>query len=165
MLGRKKEGSVICPNCGSLVGVNDERCYTCGRVNPGLWGFAPIIRRLGVDFGFTPFVIGASALIYLFTLLASGRELRTMGGGFDFLSPSGTALFVFGASGAYPVFGFNAWWTILTASWLHGGLLHIVMNMLWVRQIGPDMAEIIGPGRTTIIYVLSGACGFLLSSV
>jgi rhomboid protease GluP len=164
MFGRKREGSVVCPGCGSLVGVRDDRCYTCGRANPGLWGFAPVIRRLGTDLGFVPLVIGVSSVVYILTLLASGREVQTMGGGLNFLSPSGTALFVFGASGAYPVFGFNAWWTLLSASWLHGGLLHILFNMMWVRQIGPEMAEIIGPGRTSIIYVISGACGFFLSS-
>ena len=46
MLRRKTSGSVVCPSCGSLVGVNDERCYTCGRANPGMWGFAPALRHL-----------------------------------------------------------------------------------------------------------------------
>ena len=34
-------------------------------------------------------------------------------------------LFLFGASGAIPVFGFGRWWTVLSAGWLHAGLLHI----------------------------------------
>src|SRR5437899_9613360 len=42
----------VCPSCGNLVGVNDERCFTCGRWNPGLWGFAPLLKRLGRDLGF-----------------------------------------------------------------------------------------------------------------
>src|SRR6185436_1613180 len=63
MFKRQKTGSVVCPSCGSLVGVNDEQCYTCGRRNPGLWGFAPLLRRLGNDFGFVPLVTyGCSAL-------------------------------------------------------------------------------------------------------
>jgi rhomboid protease GluP len=36
--------------------------------------------------------------------------------------------------------------------------------MLWVRDLGPATAEILGPARTVIVYVVSGACGFLLSS-
>lgn len=162
---RKREGSVVCSGCGSLVGVRDERCYSCGRVNPSLWGFAPALRRLGSDMGFVPLVIGASSIVYALTLLASGRDLQIFGGGFNILSPSNTALFIFGASGAYPVFGVGAWWTVLSATWLHGGLLHILFNMMWVRDIGPATADVIGPGRTIIIYVLSGVCGFLLSSV
>ena len=53
---------------------------------------------------------------------------------------------------------------MLSATWLHGSLLHIVFNMMWVRDIGPSTADVIGPGRTIIIYVVSGVCGFLLSS-
>jgi rhomboid protease GluP len=137
----------------------------CGRSNPSLWGFAPMLRQLGSDLGFVPLVMGASTLLYAFTLLASGSELQFIGGGFNFLSPSPSALLRFGASGAIPVFALGSWWTILSASWLHGSLLHILFNMMWVRDIGPSTADVIGPGRTIIIYVVSGACGFLLSSV
>jgi len=67
MLKRQTSGSVICTSCGVLVGVNDDRCYNCGRRNPGLWGFAPILRSLGQDLGFVPFVIGTCATIYVLT--------------------------------------------------------------------------------------------------
>ena len=164
---RRTTGSVICPSCGSLVGVSDDKCYMCGRARPGLWGFAPVVRQLGSDFGLVPVVIGGSTGIYLLTLLMSGSDLQVapvVGGGFSFLSPSIRALLIFGASGAVPVFRFDRWWTVLSATWLHGNLLHIVFNMMWVRQLGPATAEIIGPGRTVIIYTAAGACGFLLSS-
>jgi rhomboid protease GluP len=165
MLRRKTTGSVVCPSCGSLVGVNDERCYTCGRVNPGLWGFAPVLRALGSDLGFVPLVVGASSVLYVLSLIASGRNLQVMGGGFNILAPSAQALLAFGASGEYPVFQLGSWWTVLSATWLHGSFLHILFNMMWVRDIGPSTADVIGPGRTIIIYVISGVCGFLLSSV
>lgn len=165
MLGRKTTGSVVCPSCGSLVGVNDERCYSCGRVNPGMFGFAPVLRRLGSDLGFVPLVVGTSALLYVLSLVLSGSGIQIFGGSFNILAPSTRALVVFGASGGYPVFQLGAWWTVLSATWLHGSLLHIVFNMMWVRDIGPSTADVVGPGRTIIIYVVSGVCGFLLSSV
>ena len=167
MLRRKTTGSVVCPSCGSLVGVSDERCYTCGRVNPGMWGFAPVLRQLGSDLGFVPLVVGASALLYVLSLFASGSNLQVMGGGgfLNILAPSAQALVAFGASGEYPVFRLGSWWTVLSATWLHGSLLHILFNMMWVRDIGPSTADVIGPARTIIIYVVSGVCGFLLSSV
>ncbi|MSO45703.1 MAG: rhomboid family intramembrane serine protease, partial [Acidobacteria bacterium] len=165
MFQRQTSGSVVCPACGSLVGVGDEKCYSCGRVNPGLWGFAPLLRRLGTDLGFVPFVIGVSGTLYVLTLIASGPDLTVIGGAMSILQPSSRALLLFGASGAFPVFSLDAWWTLLSASWLHGNLLHIVFNMMWVRNLGPSTAEITGPARTVVIYVVSGACGFLLSSV
>jgi rhomboid protease GluP len=161
---RKTEGSVVCPSCGSLVGVRDAKCYSCGRSNPGLWGFAPAIRALGRDMGFVPLVIGASVILYGLAMFASGGA--GMGGSpLTMLSPSTGALVWFGASGAYPVFYLGNWWTLLSAGWLHAGVLHILFNMMWVRNLGPHAVEIIGPGRTAILYVVSGVTGFLLSSV
>ena len=164
MLKRRTTGSVVCPSCGSLVGVRDDKCYSCGRANPGLWGFAPALRAFGADLGFVPIVIGGSTVLYLLSLLLSGREAN-LSVGFSFLGPSTRALLLLGASGAIPVFTFGSWWTVLSATWLHGGLLHILFNMLWVRDLGPTSAEIIGPARTVIIYTVAGVCGFLLSSV
>jgi rhomboid protease GluP len=164
MLGRKTSGSVVCPSCGSLVGVNDDRCYSCGRANPGLWGFGPLLRRLGADLGFVPLVMGASSAIYLVMLISSGTDIR-MDGMMSIMAPSTSVLFLFGASGAVPVFGFGRWWTVLSAGWLHSGLLHILFNMLWVRQLGPATADVIGPARTVIVYTVAGVAGFLLSSI
>ncbi len=165
MFNRRTTGSVVCPSCGSLVGVRDERCYSCGRANPGLWGFGPLLRKFGTDMGFVPLVIGGSSLLYVLTIVFSGRDLQVIGGMMSVLSPSPRALFLFGASGAIPVFDLGNWWTLLSATWLHGNLLHIVFNMMWVRDLGPAAANIIGPARTVIIYTLAGVCGFFLSSL
>ncbi len=165
MLRRRTTGSVVCPSCGSLVGVRDDKCYTCGRANPGLWGFAPALRELGADLGVAEIVVGGSAILYALTLLVSGREVEIVGGGLSFLVPSGRVLQLFGMSGGAPVFLSGEWWTLLSASWLHGGLLHILFNMMWVRQLGPATADIVGASRTIIIYTVAGIAGFLMSSL
>ena len=164
MFRRQRTGSVVCPSCGNLVGVNDARCYTCGRWNPGLWGFTPVLRRLGAEFGFAESVTGACVLLYFAMLVYSGSHIR-MTGLFGFLSPDQVTMLIFGASGALPMFGYGRWWTVLSAGWLHAGLLHILFNMLWVRQLGPAVVELFGVGRTIIIYTVGGAVGFFMSSL
>ncbi len=163
---RQKTGSVVCASCGSLVGVNDDKCYTCGRRNPGLWGFGPVLRRFGNDAGFVTVVIYGSAVLYTATLLVSlllGENI--MGGSlFSMLGPGSRSLFLFGASGAVPVFTYDRWWTVLSAGWLHGGALHIVFNILWIRQLGPAVGDMFGAARMIIIYTIAGIAGFLLSS-
>lgn len=156
---RQTEGSVLCTSCGVLVGVNDDACYNCGRRNPGFWGYAPALRRLGQDLGFVSLVIGATVTLYVLSLLLSRSNLQMM------LAPSTQILFLLGASGAVPVFGFGRWWTLLTAGWLHGGVLHVLFNVLWIRQLGPAVADLYGPGRMVIIYTLSGVSGFAVSSL
>jgi len=161
---RQKWGSVVCPSCGNLVGVNDERCFTCGQWNPGLWGFAPALNRFGRDLGFTPFVIGAYGVLYALMLFSDPSGINGSGL-LNFLSPSSRALFLFGESGAIPVFGAGRWWTVLTAGWLHAGLLHIFFNMMWIRQLAPETSELYGPSRMVIIYTIAGIAGFTASTL
>jgi rhomboid protease GluP len=155
---RKTEGSVICTSCGVLVGVNDPTCYNCGRRNPGLWGFGPALRALGNDLGFIPIVTGATIILFVLSLILSREGLQVM------LSPSGQILYLLGGSGALPVIGYGRWWTLVTAAWLHGGVLHILFNVLWIRQLGPEIANLYGPGRMIIIYTVSSITGFALST-
>jgi rhomboid protease GluP len=146
-----------------LVGVNDDICYNCGRRNPGLWGFAPALRALGNDLGFLPLTVGACVVVYGLTLLSSESILG--GGLFSFLAPDGFELARFGASGALTAYELGRWWTVLSAGWLHGNLLHIFFNMYSLRQILPGVAEIYGPARTIIIYTVGSVAGFTLSTM
>ena len=168
MFKRQTTGSVVCASCGSLVGVNDDKCYSCGRRNPGLWGFGPMLRAFGNDLGFVSLVVYGCSAIYVISLLLTtwiGGNIMGSGNPLTMLSPHPVIQIVLGASGSIPVFEYGRWWTVLSASWLHGGVLHILFNMLWVRQLGPATADIYGPGRMVIIYTIAGAFGFILTSV
>src|SRR4029079_16767108 len=103
---RQKTVSVVCASCGSLVGVNDDRCYTCGRRNPGLWGFGPVLRRFGNDLGFVTLVVYGCSALYAATLLVTVLQGQSLFSGsvFSILGPSVYALQLFGASGGQIVF-------------------------------------------------------------
>ncbi len=126
-----------------------------------MWGFAPALRRLGSDLGFTSIILWGCAALYVSTLLVDVKGIGNSG--ISILAPNIRSLFLFGASGAVPVFGYGRWWTVLSAGWLHANLLHIGFNMMWVRQLAPAAAELYGVPRMAIIYTISGICGFLLS--
>jgi rhomboid protease GluP len=154
------------------VGVQDERCLNCGRWNPGLWGFAPALRRFGNDLGFIELVSAVCIILFLVELglsqyLAATGAIRGgigTGGFLSFLSPDPDVSIIFGAAGAIPVIVEGRWWTLLSAGWLHGGLLHITFNLMAIRQLAPPCAELYGPARTIIIYALSSVAAFLVSS-
>lgn len=165
MFRRQSSGSVVCPSCGRLVGVRDPACYNCGHRNPALWGFAPALRRLGNDLGFVKLLIGGSAALFVAALLLDPAAIGFGASPFSFLSPSMPSLFLLGASGAVPVFEYGRWWSLLSAGWLHGSLLHILFNVLWVRQLAPAVAEVYGAGRMVLLYTISSVVGFLTSSL
>ena len=102
-----------------------------------MWGFAHVLRSVGDDNAFAMLVMWACGALYLASL---GRGLRghpDVGAALHLLARACQSLFLFGASGAVPVFGYGRWWTVLSAAWLHAGVLHILFNMMWVRDLAP----------------------------
>jgi rhomboid protease GluP len=55
------------------------------------------------------------------------------------------------------------YYRLLTAMFLHGGLLHIVFNMYALKSLGPFIESIYGRLQFIIIYFLGGICSSLLS--
>jgi rhomboid protease GluP len=163
MFQRQTSGSVVCPSCGRLVGVGDPQCFNCGRRNPGLWGFTQLFQRLGRDLGFGSIAIGVCLVLYVISLVIDPSQIG-MGGLFGLLSPSEKALGLLGWSGAVPVFDHGRWWSVLSAGWLHGGLIHIGFNMYWLHMLSPATAHIFGPGRSILIFVGSSVAGFAVTS-
>ena len=80
-----------------------------------------------------------------------------------FLSPSGQILELLGATGKVPVDVYHRYWTLVSANYLHGGILHIFFNMAAFRQLGLLVAREYGVYRMFIIYALGGVIGFLVS--
>ena len=150
MFKRKTEGSVICTSCGVLVGVNDSTCYNCGRRNPGLWGYGPALRSLGNDLGFVTIVTGGTIIMFVLSLVLSrdGAQHRPDAKRRGAPHP--------GRQRRVAGLQFGWWWTVLTAGWLHGGILHIFFNVMWIRQLGPEIANLYGAGRMVIIYTVAG---------
>src|SRR5262249_41586244 len=111
MLGRARTGSTLCPSCGNLVGVNDEQCLGCGRRRPGMFGLTALLRLGNLDDLFAPMVLWVCGAVYLCSLVVDVAGIQMSG--LSFLSPSFRSLFMFGAAGAIPIFGYGRWWTVL----------------------------------------------------
>ena len=161
------EGAVVCPQCGRLVGVNEETCPFCGAWRPGLFGWATTLRRwLGgrLDL-FSLIGVGCGTLYALALLVSVAGGGSLFGGGLmSMLSPGSRALYLLGMTGGV-AWDLGWWWTLLTAMYLHGSLLHIVFNVMWIRNLGPAVAEVFGPGRAFLLFNVAGAGGFLVSNV
>lgn len=55
-------------------------------------------------------------------------------------------------------------WRLLTSMFLHVGLIHILLNMYMLFAFGPLVEERFGSARFTLVYLLSGLFGSLLSA-
>ena len=56
-------------------------------------------------------------------------------------------------------------WTIVTYMFLHGGVMHLLFNMLSLFFFGPRVEQVMGSKRFTLMYFISGISGALLSFI
>jgi rhomboid protease GluP len=164
LMFRKPTGAILCPRCGRLTHPDAAECLVCGLPRPGRWMWASGVGRLLRNGNFTGLVTVSCIALYVLSLVFDPMSTLRPSGPFDLFSPSQRALLDLGMTGAIP-WRAGRWWTLFTAVYLHGSLLHILFNVLWIRQLGPAVEEIYGPSRLAIIFTVAGALGFLCSSL
>ena len=159
--------SMPCPNCKRLISRNTPRCIHCGLPRPRTFVELPLLGSLvRGDIAFTDTVVMVCFALYVLALALDISGGRSGGGGglLGLLDPSSLSLYKLGMGGWVPLQQ-GRWWSLLTATYLHGGLLHIGFNMLWLRQIGKLTEELFGSTRFILLYTLAGLGGSILSTV
>ena len=162
---RQTEGSLVCARCGKLVGINEPACPHCGAWRPGLFGFAPALQKIvGRQLDLVGLILMTCITLYAVSLLLQPEAILQPRGLLGFLSPGQRALNQLGMTSGLAM-SLGWWWTLLTANYLHGGLLHIFFNMMWVRNLAPAATDVYGPARSFVLFNISGVTGFYLSNV
>ncbi len=156
--------AILCPRCHKIVSSEAETCPHCGQRKPGLWGATATIRKLGLQLNFPHLITVFCGVLYLLALALDPSAIFQTQGLMQILSPSLEASIKLGVTGTRPV-TYGWWWTLITAIYLHGGLLHIFFNMMWVRQLGPVVEELFGPFRLFAIFTIAGITGFIASTL
>jgi rhomboid protease GluP len=160
----QKKRAILCPNCKSLISRNDSRCPYCGISSPGSWWKYNFLTRGFRDSAqLLKAVIYANIGIYVLSFLLYPRGSSLSINPFAMLSPAMKSLELLGATGTYPIDYGRGWWTLVSANYLHGGILHILFNMFALRYLGFLVIEEYGAYRMFIIYTLGGIIGFVVS--
>jgi rhomboid protease GluP len=163
--GNQQPRPQLCPHCGSLVGISATRCHNCGTNLK--FSMAAVNRSLsGVFSGPAPVttaLLVANLMMFGVEWMASTAE--GSGGGLSILWGMGsTAAYRLGMSAPYAIYVQHEWYRLITAMFLHGGLIHIGFNMMSLMQLGPALEELYGSARYFFLYIFTGAFGFLVSS-
>jgi rhomboid protease GluP len=72
-------------------------------------------------------------------------------------------LYLFGAKYTEAI-ALGQWWRLVTAGFLHGGLLHILMNSWVLFDLGAQVEEIYGTYRLLVMYFVATVAGFWASA-
>ncbi len=149
-----EDGATVCPYCGWNVEQTEVR-RRGGLVERAL-------RPLG---GVVPTLLFANVALAVVTAMVSARAVADgRAPGFEgiidgVLSPRASALTALGACVPERILQRGEWWRMLCPVFLHGGLLHIFMNMSALRNIGGAVEEAWGSGKALAVYLLAGLAG------
>lgn len=166
MITSPKKNSMLCPNCRKLISRSVKRCPHCNIANPAAWWKNTFLSSARTsDEYYVKAIIYLNVAMFVLLLLADFRPSSMNFSPFAFLSPSNNALLLFGSTGTVPLFQLDRWWTLVSANYLHGSLLHILFNMLAFSQLAPFVQREFGNNRMIVIYTLGGVAGYLLSAV
>jgi rhomboid protease GluP len=161
----------LCPACGTLLGASATKCHQCGAsVRFGLAATSRSLARFVPQT--SPMTYGILALcciLYGVSFLATVNRngLGSQGGGglgaiFNLGSVSSPILARMGMSAPFDLV---QPWRLVTAIFLHGGLLHIGFNMWVLMDLGPTLEEMYGSARFFFIFIATGVAGYVLSSL
>jgi membrane associated rhomboid family serine protease len=98
----------------------------------------------------TRLLVVANVLAFIWEIVVGGPGMLSLMGG-------GNELRVLEAGALWPaaVLVDHQWWRILTSAFLHGGLLHIGVNMISLWVLGRFVETVAGPVRMAVIYFAS----------
>jgi len=162
-MSQNKRRSMLCPNCRKLISGDDTVCPYCGLKNPTSSWQRLIGRGLHDGDQLLKMLIGVNIVMFVLSLLLSARGTSLSLNPLSFLSPDSRSLLLLGASGHIPIDRLHRWWSLISANYLHGSILHIFFNMFALRQLGPLVLHEYGNYRMFVIYTLSGVFGFFVS--
>jgi rhomboid protease GluP len=100
----------------------------------------------------TPILMGINIFVFIL-MVVSGVPIMT---------PTGQDLVNWGANYTPSTYGGQPW-RLLTACFLHIGLIHIAVNMMSLRVLGSQIEPLLGTSRFAVGYVATGLTGSLVS--
>lgn len=153
--------ATLCPFCRGLNSAGERRCYRCGRPLPGplasgLLGFFRNV--LGADNAMTRLFVGLCLAVFALCF-ASEHRLPLWGSQSFALS---TVLRFGGIAGSLAV---AQPWRYISAVFVHFNLLHAGMNCFVLVAVGAAAERELGKARFVLLFVLTGALGFVASDV
>jgi membrane associated rhomboid family serine protease len=135
-------GRPICPDCMTSTPVG-MRCPECSRQKTKVRTAA----TLSSDPQLTYALIAINVIAWV-AMLGSGAPINGVGG----------TIYQHGALYG-PLVADGDWWRVITAGFLHAGIIHIGFNMYFLYFLGQIIEPMIGKLRFGLIYAVSLAGG------
>jgi rhomboid protease GluP len=159
---KSARGSRLCVACNKLLGVDDTECPYCGVLQTSARKAARVMGdALPSGMGATHALLGVMVALFLIPVVAMGdvRDFNVMG---YLMSGDHRALMLMGANHGI-LLEAGQTWRLVTATFLHIGLMHIVFNGYALHILGNPLEELYGRGWYVTLYVVTGVVGNVVS--
>ena len=149
----------MCPNCRAFITTSDRVCPYC---NVQLGPRAVDLRPSEFAASFIPQANLTSVIILLINVAFYLAEVAASYKLTKSTQVSGQVAILFGAKYA-PLIHAGQSWRLITAGFLHGGFVHILMNSWSLFILVREVEQFYGTSRLIVAYVFSTFTGFLCS--
>lgn len=149
----------MCPNCRAFITVSDRVCPYC---NVQLGPRAVDLRPNDFVASFIPQANLTSIVILIINVAFYLAEVAISYKLTHSTSVGGQVAILLGAKYA-PLIHAGQYWRLLTAGFLHGGVVHILMNSWSLYILVREVEQFYGTSRVIVAYVFSTFTGFLFS--
>ena len=154
----------MCPNCRAFISNADRVCPYCefelappprGVVHPKRkWGEGRLPSWIPQAQSTTFIILTANLGLFAATAVMSRS-----------IDIDGQTLWLFGAKHPPSILGYGEYWRLITAGFLHGDLIHILMNSWAFWDLGAQVEDALGTPRYLSVYTFSIITGFLASTM
>jgi rhomboid protease GluP len=139
----------MCPNCRAFITTSDRVCPYCeAQVGPRAVDLRP--NAFAASFlppaNISSIIVLAINLSFFLGQLALQSQIQDPGVAYRLA-----------------VFQEGQWWRLITAGFLHGGWLHLLMNSWSLFILVREVEQFYGTNRLIVAYVVSTFTGFLLA--
>lgn len=149
----------MCRECRALVPMGARTCTACGASMRHIprGGLPRLLGFLAPSFGsVSSTLLGAIIVVYAIAALAGP-------GGASVWQIPAARLERLGMMRSDAILLGGEWWRLVTAVFLHGGLLHLLFNGMALASLGPTIEAAIGSRRLLVLFVATGALSFVPS--
>jgi len=150
-----------CPRCRAFFEVDQKVCPSCKtsivpkliREKGGIFDRLADRRLTAVNL-----LVGANVLVFIAAAVLQGG-LNMHGGIFSIGGLGGKTLDAMGAAWPQQVVRDGEWWRLVCPMFLHVNIIHILFNLMVLRQAGPLVERALGSAKFLTLYLVAGLLG------
>lgn len=159
----------MCPSCRGLIERNASTCPLCGakvrsaRSRPSSTPGRVMGGVIPVPTSANTIIIAFTIIIYAVTWFMTQRAASAAMQSAPSLGGISTQILLRMGAKSPQIILMGQWWRLVTAIFLHAGLIHIGFNLWCLFDVGPMVESLFSAQKYVVLYLVTGVFGYVVS--